>query len=227
MGYPTMDQHHDPDDIQASRALLSMSINKVRELIGDYLRSLPASHARIVERVVHATADPEFAKLVVISNGAVESGIKAIRAGAKVVTDVKMVKAGLREVRLRRFGGRVECYVDDERAIKVAREEGITRTAAAMRVAVEMGLNGAIVLIGISPSATLELVSAIKRGKAKPALIVATPVGFIGARESKEEVMKLPIPYIVVTGSKGGSPVAVAIFNALLTLAEEGMEGFT
>ncbi|MEM4653785.1 MAG: hypothetical protein QW535_06785 [Candidatus Nezhaarchaeales archaeon] len=66
MDYPTMNQHRDPDDIQASRALLSMSINKVRELIGDYLRSLPASHARIVERVVNAIADPEFARLAVI-----------------------------------------------------------------------------------------------------------------------------------------------------------------
>lgn len=220
-----MKLHLNVDDLKASKDLLTMSMNKVREVIGDYLKNLPIAHARIIERVVHATADPEFGKLIVISDWAVESGIRALKSGAKVVTDVEMVRAGLNKARLRKFGIRVECHVDDEAALRMAKEMGTTRTAAAMHIAIEMGLDGAIVVIGNSPTAAFEVASAVRGGRAKPALIIATPVGFIGASESKEEIMKLQVPHIVVKGPRGGSPVAVAIFNALLTLAEEHVEG--
>ncbi|MEM1766668.1 MAG: precorrin-8X methylmutase [Candidatus Bathyarchaeia archaeon] len=208
-----------------SNSIYEASIRKIRSILGDYLRDLPPEHAQIIERVVHATADPELAKLVVISSGAIETGIEAIKAGAKVVTDVKMVKAGINEAKLRRFGGRLLCYVNDERAIKLAYDEAMTRTAAAIRIAVNEGLDGAIAVISNAPTAAFELVKAIKAGEAKPALIIATPVGFIGAKESKEEILKLSIPHIVIRGHRGGSPAAVAIFNALLNMAEEHVGG--
>jgi precorrin-8X/cobalt-precorrin-8 methylmutase len=90
-----------------------------------------------------------------------------------------------------------------------------------VRLAVEDGVNGAIFLIGNAPTAAFELARAVQEGTAKPALIVATEVGYVGAAESKEVVAKLSIPYIIVKGRKGGSTIAVAIFNALLNMAEE------
>jgi precorrin-8X/cobalt-precorrin-8 methylmutase len=137
------------------------------------------------------------------------------------VTDVKMVKAGINAARLKKLGCTITTYIDDERAIKLAKQESTTRAAAATRIAIREGVNGAIMLIGNAPTAASELATAVKKGSAKPALIIATPVGFVGAAESKENVSKLPIPFIIVRGRKGGSAVAVAIFNALLNMAEK------
>jgi precorrin-8X/cobalt-precorrin-8 methylmutase len=181
---------------------------------------VPKNQAPIFERVVHTTADPEFAKLLVVSDGAVEAGVAAIKAGAKIVTDVKMIKAGINDARLKKFGCKISTYMNDERAVKIANAETITRSAAAMRLAIKDGLDGGVVLIGNAPTAAFELADQIKEGKVKPALIVAVPVGYVGAAESKEVVANLPIPYIIVRGRKGGSTIAVAIFNSLLSMAE-------
>lgn len=206
--------------IAASNKIVKTSMSLIRQALGDSLEKVPASHVPIIERVVHATADPEFAKLLVINEKAVEAGIAAIIAGAKIVTDVKMVKAGINEARVKRFRAKILTYIDDKRAVKLANDESITRSAAAIRLAVRDGLTGAIVLIGNAPTAAFELADAVKQGLAKPALIVATPVGFIGAAESKEIIASLSTPFIIVIGRKGGSAVAVAVFNALLAMAE-------
>ncbi len=206
--------------IAASNKIVKTSMRLIRQALGDYLEKVPASHVPIIERVVHATADPEFAKLLVISEQAVQAGVAAIKAGAKIVTDVKMVKAGINEARLKKFGAKILNYIDDKRAIKLANDESLTRAAAAIRLAVKDGLTDAVVLVGNAPTAAFELADAVKQGLAKPALIVATPVGFVGAAESKEVITSLPTPYITVKGRKGGSPVAVAVFNALLNMAE-------
>jgi precorrin-8X/cobalt-precorrin-8 methylmutase len=206
--------------IAASNKTFTTSISIVRKALGDALTTVPKAHAPIIERVVHTTADPEFAKLLVINEKAVEAGVAAIKTGAKIITDVKMVKAGINEVRVKRFGGKILTYINDERAVKLAGVESITRAAAAMRLAINNGVDGSIILIGNAPTAAFELADVVKRGLAKPALIVATPVGFIGAAESKEVIASLPIPFIIVKGRKGGSAVAVAVFNALLAMAE-------
>jgi precorrin-8X/cobalt-precorrin-8 methylmutase len=211
----------DAYSIAASKKIIDTSMQLIREALGDSIDNVPASHMPVIERVVHATADPEFAKLLVISEKAVEAGVAAIKAGAKIVTDVKMVKAGINEARLKRFGAKILTYIDDERAVKLANDESLTRSAAAVRLAVKDGLDGAIVLIGNAPTAAFELAAAVKKGLTKPALIVAVPVGYVGAAESKETVAELPIPFIIVKGRKGGSTIAVAAFNALLTMAEQ------
>lgn len=205
--------------------IVDKSMMLIREAIGDELSKLPKDKVPVVERVVHTTADPEFAKLLVISDDAVDTGVAAIKAGAKVVTDVKMVKAGINDARLKKFGGKVYTYMNDERAMQLAKAQSLTRSAAAMRLAIKDGLDGAIILIGNAPTAAFELADQIKAGKVKPALIVAVPVGFVGAAESKEVVAKLPVPYVVTRGRKGGSTIAVAVFNALLTLAEGKLYG--
>jgi precorrin-8X/cobalt-precorrin-8 methylmutase len=196
------------------------SMALIRPEIQDVLSKAPKNQMSIIERVVHTTAEPEFAKLLVISDKAVDAGVEAIRAGAKIITDVKMIKAGINEARISKFGCKVLNYIDDNHAAKMSVNEGITRSTGAVRLAVGDGADGAIFLIGNAPTAAFELVEQIKKGKVKPALIVAVPVGYVGAAESKEEIAKLPVPYIIIKGRKGGSTIAVAIFNALLAMAE-------
>jgi precorrin-8X/cobalt-precorrin-8 methylmutase len=205
--------------------IVDKSMMLIREAIGDDLAKLPKDKVPIVERVVHTTADPEFAKLLVISDDAVKAGVAAIKAGAKVVSDVKMVKAGINEARIKKFGSQVQTYMNDCRVMELAKTEKLTRSAAAMRLAIKDGLDGGIVLIGNAPTAAFELAAQIKAGKVKPALIIAVPVGFVGAAESKEVVAKLPVPYVITRGRKGGSTIAVAVFNALLTIAEGKLYG--
>lgn len=207
--------------IKASNEIAKTSMRLIRQALADFLENVPPSHVPIIERVVHTTADPEFAKLLIISEKAVDAGIAAIKAGAKIVTDVKMVKAGINEARLKKFRAKILTYIDDKRAIKLANEGSITRAAAAMRLALKDGLDGAIVIIGNAPTAAFELADAVKQGLAKPALIIAVPVGYVGAAEAKEAISKLPTPFIIVRGRKGGSTVAVAVFNALLSMAEQ------
>jgi precorrin-8X/cobalt-precorrin-8 methylmutase len=208
-------------NLAASTKMYKTSMTIIRQRIGDTLEKVPETHVPIIERVVHTTADPEFAKLVVIDERAVEAGVAAIKAGAKIITDVKMVKAGINETRIKRFGSRILTYVDDERAIKLAKQESTTRSAAAMRLAIKDGVDNSIIAIGNAPTAAFELAKAVKQGLAKPALIIATPVGYVGAAESKEEIASLPIPFVVIRGPKGGSALAVAVFNALLAMAEK------
>jgi len=145
-----------------------------------------------------------------------------------------MVEVGISRERLNKFGGKARCFVADEDVAQYAKEAGITKTAAAMQKAFEVrgwrheafasnlqpSPSSPIVAVGNAPTALLELIKMIKAGQAAPALVVGVPVGFVDAEESKEELMKLNIPYISIKGKKGGSTVAVAIVNALLMLAE-------
>lgn len=232
LGQKTPEHQHAPFNTNAgmvtstkapasSNKIYDTSMSLIRPEIKDILAKVPKKHAPIIERVVHTTADPEFAKLLIISDKAIDAGITAIKAGAKIITDVKMIKAGINEARVKKFGSKVLTYIDDKRAIKMANDESITRSTAAIRLAVEDGVDGAIFLIGNAPTAVFELARAVEAGQARPALIVATAVGYVGAAESKETITKLPIPYIIIKGRKGGSPISVAIFNALLNMVEE------
>ncbi|MBI5287011.1 MAG: precorrin-8X methylmutase [Deltaproteobacteria bacterium] len=178
----------------------------------------------IVKRIIHATADFEYAELVRFGNNAIEVGIEAISKGANVITDVRMVEVGVNRRIPERFGGKVRCFVSDEDVIHQAQKDNMTRTAAAMRKALEF-ISGNIVAVGNAPTALVELIEIIKGGWARPVLVIGVPVGFVGAEESKEGLMRLDVPYISIKGKKGGSTVAVAIVNALLMLAEEKQLG--
>jgi precorrin-8X/cobalt-precorrin-8 methylmutase len=180
--------------------------------------SLPYPERDIAVRVVHATADYSFADLLVFRNDPIREGIAAIREGRDIITDVNMVKAGISR-RIQDYGGRVRCFVSDEDTVRYAAERGITRARACMRLHAGE-LNGSIVVVGNSPTALLELAELIRQGT-RPALVVAAPVGFVKARESKEEVLGLHVPCIAVRGDRGGTPAAVAITNALIRLAGE------
>lgn len=169
----------------------------------------------IVKRAIHTTADFEYKDILRFSPGAVEAGLDAIRSGKPVITDVKMVDAGITRDRLRPFGMEVYSFSSDVDVIREAKERNITRTAASMQKALGY-LEGSIVAIGNAPTALFELIRLVKEGAPRPALVVGVPVGFVGAIEAKEELMRSGLDYIATKGRKGGSTVAAAIVNAIV-----------
>ena len=187
------------------------------EIIEDKL-NLPYPEKEVVTRVVHATADFSFAELFVFKDNPIQRGIEAVLGGKNIITDVNMVKAGI-SPKAGKYGCKAKCFVAAKRTRALAEKEGITRARAACRLN-KVEFQGSIVVIGNSPTALLELAELVKNGL-KPALVIAAPVGFVKAKESKEEILKLRVPCIAVTGVKGGTPVAVAIVNALIKLAEK------
>jgi precorrin-8X/cobalt-precorrin-8 methylmutase len=176
--------------------------------------------AAVVERIIHSTADFEFAHITRISLGALDAGIAALRAGAPIVTDVQMVRVGISAPRLATFGVAVHCFVADDIARQRAAAADTTRSAIGIRIAAECGLlAGGITVIGNAPTALFETIRLIDEG-VRPALVIGVPVGFVGTTQSKEALTQVTdIPWIITEGCKGGSTVAVAIVNALLRLA--------
>ncbi len=182
------------------------------------LAVLPAGERAIVKRVVHTTGDFSCAQLIRFHPRAVESGLTALRAGRPILTDVNMVRSGLIKERLATLGVAVDCLINHPEVVNRARARGTTRAMVAMELGAPK-IEGGIIAIGNAPTALFTLCRLISTGQAKPALVVGTPVGFVGAAESKEELMSLDIPYITMTGSRGGSTIAAAVINALLLMA--------
>ncbi|WHE07734.1 precorrin-8X methylmutase [Thermoanaerobacterium thermosaccharolyticum] len=173
----------------------------------------------IVKRVIHATADFEFANILKISKGAIEDGLKVLKEGFNIVSDTKMAEAGINKKVLDKIGSKVKSYINLPEVKEISKKCGITRSMAAMEIAAKDESNK-IFAIGNAPTALFRLIELAREGKAKPSLIIGVPVGFVGAEEAKEEVKKLDIPYIITEGEKGGSTVAAAIVNALLYMIE-------
>ena len=164
----------------------------------------------VAERVIHASADLEYAESLVLDEAALEEGLGALRQDAPIVTDVGMVAAGITARKAR-------CYVSDPRTRGLSDEIGITRSAAGFRVAArEVGI-GAVWVVGNAPTALFELLDL----GAEPALVVGLPVGFVGAAESKENLLLSGLPAIANRGPKGGSAVAAAALNALIYYEED------
>jgi precorrin-8X/cobalt-precorrin-8 methylmutase len=183
---------------------------------------LPPAAWSVIRRVIHATADFELLQLVQLHPDAIAAGIAALRRGCPIVVDVKMIAAGLSEDRLAAYGCAVHGFISDADVIAAARAGNSTRAIEAMRKAHRTGvLDGAIVAIGNAPTALLEVIRLVGETGARPALVIGVPVGFVSAAESKQAAEDLPVPYIVVRGRKGGSPIAVAILHALLALSAE------
>ncbi|MFT3924357.1 MAG: precorrin-8X methylmutase [Myxococcales bacterium] len=178
---------------------------------------------QVVRRVIHATADFEFATLTRVHPHAIDAGIAALKRGCPVLVDVRMIQVGLNEERLASYGCKVHCFISDEDVISEAKRKNSTRAIEAMRKAHRMGLvDGAVIAVGNAPTALLELLRLMQEEGARPALIVGVPVGFVSAAESKEAVLAVEaLPSIVARGRKGGSPIAVAILHALLLLSTE------
>lgn len=188
------------------------------EIIAPYLKEygLSQQETKVFSRIIHASGDPDYAQIIKIHPGAIQAGCDALKAGRQIFCDVEMVRTGINKRRLAEFGGTVNCLISDESIAVTAKELGITRSMAAMRAFGEK-LNGAIVAIGNAPTALFEVLNIMENTGIRPALIIGVPVGFVGAAESKELLIATStVPYITVLGTKGGSPIAAAITNALL-----------
>lgn len=189
--------------------------NRSFEIIGEEMgnHSFTDEELLVVKRVIHTTADFEYKDLIEISQDAIKVAKEVLKNGVTIYTDTNMALSGINKRSLNQVNGKIICYVNLEEVHKEAKERGITRSMAAVEKACSDNVD--IFVFGNAPTALFRLKELIKEGKANPKLIIAVPVGFVGASESKENMEELKIPYITVKGRKGGSGVAAAIVNAL------------
>ena len=193
------------------------------EIIAPYLAglNLTADEVKIYSRIIHAAGDVEYAPIIRIHARAIEAAKAAILAGRNIFTDVEMVRTGINKRALAKFGGEVFCGVADAEVREIAERDGITRSMAAMR---KFGaeLSGGIVAIGNAPTALFEVLRLIREENILPAVVIGVPVGFVGAADSKAELAaQEKVPYVTVSGTKGGSSIAVAAVNAILYMLDD------
>ena len=184
--------------------------------LGD--RAFPPNVLAVVKRVIHTTADFEYADNLHFSPEAVEAGLAALKEGCTIVTDTQMAWSGVNKRVLEKLGGNARCFMSDPDVADEAKARGITRAAVSMERCA--GLSGPLILaLGNAPTALVRACELIEEGKLAPALVIGVPVGFVNVVESKQLLESLPVPQIVARGRKGGSNVAAAICNALLYMA--------
>ncbi len=176
----------------------------------------------IVRRIIHATADFDFAgkNKIIFHKDAITSGTSALKNGCSIITDVNGVIGGLNKQNPKDFGNNIICNISDPSLAERAKQENKTRAQMSMRIAAS-DINDGVVVIGNAPTALLEVIKMISEGVTKPALVVGIPVGFVSAAESKEELQTIDVPFITNTGRKGGSSCAASIVNALFKLLRE------
>ena len=207
--------HRLPGDIERS----SMAI--IQQELDARGVTLPEDNRAVILRVIHATADVDYAETLHISPNAVQLAADALRRGVPIVTDTNMARAGVSRPGLERLGGSVHCFMAEPAIARRAKENGTTRAVAAMQYAAEQ-YPGAVLAVGNAPTALLQIADEIENGLC-PALVVAVPVGFVNVVESKERIVSVceanGVPVIAAMGRKGGSSVAAAIVNALLYTA--------
>ena len=200
------------DYIKNPMEIENVSMRIIESEIGEH--SFSKEELLIVKRIIHTTADFEYKNLVEISKDAIEASKKVFKKSFTIYTDTNMALSGINKIALSKLNGKAICYVNLDEVHKVAKEKGITRSMAALEKACEDNVD--IFVFGNAPTALFKLKELIKSGKANPSLIIAVPVGFVGAAESKENLDELNVPYIRVKGRKGGSTVAATIVNALM-----------
>ena len=205
------------DDLKPGQQIMMESFRTIASELRrqDY----PLDHKWALLHAIHTTADFDMEQILYTDDHAVETLYKEVSEGRlkTIVTDVTMVTSGIRKGALERLGIEAKCYLQDPRVAEMAAAEGITRTQAGIRLAVEEHSN-ALFAFGNAPTALMELCDLVRKGKAHPAGIIAAPVGFVHVRESKHMVKPFKeIPKIIVEGRKGGSNLAATLCNAILT----------
>ena len=204
-----------PSDIEAESMRIISAELKQRGI------ALPPEQEAVVKRVIHTTADFDYAQNLRFTDSAAAEAVTAFRLGASIVTDTNMAKAGVSKAALTKLGGQVHCYMADPEMAAAAKAQGTTRAAACMEKAAKER-PGAVFAVGNAPTALLKLCELMESGL-RPALIIGVPVGFVNVIESKELTFemceKYGVPCIAAMGRKGGSNVAAAVCNALLYAA--------
>lgn len=213
-------QHHLPADIERT------SISIITRELDEQGLTPPPETAAVVKRVIHTTADFDYAKNLRFTPGAVEAAVRALQRGAVIVTDTNMALAGISRPGLAKLGCEAVCYMADPAVAEAAKQAGTTRAVAAMHRAAREH-PGAILAVGNAPTALLTIAEEIEAGL-RPALVIGVPVGFVNVVESKETLFAIceqhGVPAIAAMGRKGGSNVAAAICNALVYSAAEMLD---
>ena len=205
-----MIEHIKPMDIE------KRSFEIITETLGDKI--LDPENELVIKRVIHTTADFDYADNLVFSEHAVAKGIEALKNGCDIVTDTQMAKSGISKTTLARLGGEVHCFMSDPDVAAEAKERGVTRAIVSMERAAKLD-KPCIFALGNAPTALIRLQELIEEGAFRydPPLIIGVPVGFVNVVESKELIIeKGRVPFIIARGRKGGSNVAAAVCNALI-----------
>lgn len=200
---------------------------KSMEIIDEILREKGLSlkeyswgEIKVLKRVIHTTADFEYAQTLEFLHDPLQAMFQALSDGCHLVTDTRMALSGINNRVIKRYGSEKKCFMDEEKVAAEAKERGITRAMVSMEYAARDKRNG-IFVIGNAPTALVHLLNLIKAGRVLPRVVVGVPVGFVGAAESKGLLAQAPVPSIITRGRKGGSNVAAAIVNAVMYLKEE------
>ena len=213
-------QHHLPADIERT------SISIITRELDELGLTPPPETAAVVKRVIHTTADFDYAKNLRFTPGVVQAAVRALQRGAVIVTDTNMALAGISRPGLAKLGCEAVCYMADSAVAEAAKQAGTTRAVAAMHRAARE-YPGAILAVGNAPTALLTIAEEIEAGL-RPALVIGVPVGFVNVVESKETLFAVceqhGVPAIAAMGRKGGSNVAAAICNALVYSAAEMLD---
>ena len=188
------------------------------EIISEKLagRQFAAQNENVIKRVIHTTADFDYADNMLFSDGVVMIAKEALKNGARIVTDTNMVKAGINKKAAMQCGCDLHCFIDAPEVAEASRKSGFTRSREAVDRAADTLESPMIFVVGNAPTALIRLYELITARALSPSLIIAAPVGFVNVVEAKEMIMELDVPHIVAKGQKGGSNVAAAICNALL-----------
>ena len=198
-----------PEEIEAR------SFAIITEELKDKKIVLPKEQEMVTKRVIHTSADFEYAKTMCYSEHAVTIAKKLLLEGADIVTDTNMAWSGINKRALASLGGEAHCFMADADVAELAKKRGTTRAVVSMEKAARI-TKPVIFAIGNAPTALLKLDEMIREGDWKPAFVIGVPVGFVNVEIAKEIIMESGVPYIVNRGRKGGSNVAAAICNALL-----------
>lgn len=189
------------------------------EIITEELRErrilLPAEQEMITKRVIHTSADFDYAYTMTYSENAVSIAKELLKNGADIVTDTNMALSGINKKALAKLGGCAHCFMADEDVARLAKRRGVTRAVVSMEKAANIE-KPVIFAVGNAPTALIRLYEMMQEGNWHPAFVIGVPVGFVNVETAKELIMETEAPYIINRGRKGGSNVAAAICNALL-----------
>ena len=189
------------------------SFSIIAQELGD--RKLDPEYDLLIRRVIHTTADFEYADSLCFSEHAVLRMKEAIEKGSDIITDTTMAMSGINKKLLAKFGGQARCFIADEDVAAEAKERGVTRSLVSMEKAARLN-KPLIFAVGNAPTALFSICDLIRAGKLNPEMVIGVPVGFVNVVEAKEELMRTAPHYIVARGRKGGSNVAAAIVNSVL-----------
>lgn len=213
--------HVTPSDIEKT------SMRIISEELRERGVSLLPENEPVIKRVIHATADFEFAETLAFTEDACRQAALAVKEGITLVTDTNMARSGISRPGLGKFGGQALCFMADEDISRRAKALGTTRAAVSMQKAAS-SYPGCAPVVGNAPTALIEICRLIREEAFRPSFVIAVPVGFVNVVEAKEEIFSLckkeKIPCVAAMGRKGGSTIAAAIANALIYSAADMLD---